>query len=80
MTWLIPLTKNHFATLLSVYAPTLDADENAKDAFHECLNAAICKNPSSDKLMLMDDFSGPVGSNAQLWEGVMGTHGIGKLN
>lgn len=47
-----PPIKNCFATLLSVCAPTLDANEDTKDAFYECLDAAICKMLSLDKLIL----------------------------
>ena len=57
MIWRIPLVKGRFATLISAYAPTLDADENIKDAFYESLDAALSKIPDSDKLVLMGDFN-----------------------
>ena len=80
MTWRIPLVKGRFATLLSVYAPTLDADDNTKDAFYESLDAALSRIPDSDKLVLMGDFNARVGTDATLWRKVIGRHGTGKIN
>lgn len=57
MTWRIPLVKGCFATLISAYAPTLDTDDNIKDAFYESLDATLSKIPASDKLVLMGDFN-----------------------
>ena len=66
MIWRIPLVKGRFATLISAYAPTLDADENIKDAFYESLDAALSKIPDSDKLVLMGDFNARVGTDDRL--------------
>ena len=39
MTWRIPLAKERFATLISAYAPTLDAEHNIKEDFYRALDA-----------------------------------------
>ena len=39
MTWRIPLTKGRFVTLISAYAPTLDADINIKEEFYRALDS-----------------------------------------
>ncbi|XP_077091366.1 uncharacterized protein LOC143742394 [Siphateles boraxobius] len=80
MTWRIPLAKVRYATLLSAYAPTLDAEESIKDVFYESLDAALLKVPHTDKLVLMGDFNARVGSNNMLWSGVIGKHGLGNIN
>lgn len=80
MTWRIPLVKGRFASLISAYAPTLDTDENIKDAFYESLDAALTKIPGSDKLVLMGDFNARVGTDNKLWKQVIGRHGTGKIN
>lgn len=80
MTWRIPLVKGRFATLISAYAPTLDADNNTKDAFYESLDAVLSTIPDSDKLVLMGDFNARVGTDATLWRQVIGSHGTGKIN
>ncbi len=62
MTWRIPLGKGHYATLISAYAPTLDAEEGIKDAFYESLDTVLLKVPHTDKLVLLGDFNARVGT------------------
>ncbi|CAM4548073.1 unnamed protein product [Leuciscus chuanchicus] len=66
ITWRIPLAKERFATLISAYAPTLDAEHNIKEDFCRALDAILQKTPATDRLILMGDF------NAR--------HGVGKMN
>ncbi|KAF0032162.1 hypothetical protein F2P81_014452 [Scophthalmus maximus] len=80
MTWRIPLTNNRHATLISAYAPTLDADPECKEHFYASLHNAINKTPSYDKLILLGDFNARVGSDGVIWKDVLGPHGVGKLN
>lgn len=80
MKWRIPLTKGRHATLISTYAPTLDAEEVTKDHFCESLDQALQRIPPSDKIVLLGDFNARVGSNTQLWRNILGKHGIGKTN
>ena len=80
MTLRIPLAKNRFATLLSVYAPTLPSDTEAKDSFYQSLDEALHRIPKTDKIFLLGDFNARVGQNDRIWKGVLGRHGIGQAN
>ena len=80
ITWRIPLAKSQYATLLSVYAPTLPSEEQAKDAFYNCLHETLQSIPTGDKIILMGDMNARVGSRHHLWEGVLGHHGVGSCN
>lgn len=80
MTWRIPLTKGRFATLISAYAPTLDAEHNIKDDFYRALDSVIQKTQTTDKLILMGDFNARVGTEHLVWSKVIGQHGVGKMN
>ncbi|XP_076031906.1 uncharacterized protein LOC143019809 [Oratosquilla oratoria] len=80
MTWRIPLAKAQYATLLSVYGPTLPSEEHIKDTFYNCLHETLQNIPPRDKILLLGDLNARVGSSHHLWEGVLGQHGIGKCN
>ena len=53
----MPLAKKRFATLISAYAPTLDAEHNVKEDFYRALDAILQKTPATDRLILMGDFT-----------------------
>ncbi len=72
MTWRIPLAKKRFATLISAYAPTLDAEHNIKDDFYRALDAILQKTPATDRLILMGDFNARVGTEHLVWCKVIG--------
>lgn len=80
MTLRIPLAKNRFATLLSVYAPTLPSDTEVKDSFYQSLDEALHRIPKTDKILLLGDFNARVGQSDRIWKGVLGRHGIGQAN
>ncbi|XP_042591969.1 uncharacterized protein LOC109084930 [Cyprinus carpio] len=80
MTWRIPLAKERFATLISAYAPTLDAEYNIKEDFYRVLDAILQKTPATDRIILMGDFNARVGSEHMVWSKVIGQHGVGKMN
>ena len=80
MTLRLPLAHGRHATIISAYAPTLVGDDLDKDAFYEDLNAAICSVSPTDELVLLGDFNARVGTNAEAWPGVLGRHGVGKMN
>nr|XP_027227478.1 uncharacterized protein LOC113819443 [Penaeus vannamei] len=75
MSWRIPLTDSRYATLISAYAPTLDAEEESKDRFYSQLHTLFQSIPHDDKIILLGDFNARVGRNHQLWQGIMGRHG-----
>lgn len=80
MSWRIPLSNSRHATLISVYAPTLDSNEDIKDSFYGHLNEVLRTIPREDKIIILGDFNARVGSNQHLWEGVIGHHGVGSCN
>ena len=76
----LPLSKDNFATIISVYAPTMtDPDEN-KEAFYNQLASVLSDIPHTDKLLLIGDFNARIGRENDKWPFVMGKNGIGKCN
>ena len=80
MTLRIPLTCNRYATLVSAYAPTLTSPEEVKDQFYEELTRTLNSVSRHDKLILLGDFNARIGNNYDVWSGVIGRHGLGKVN
>ena len=67
-------------TMIHVYAPTNDTDEEVKDHFYEKLQAVVEKTPKHDLLVITGDLNAKVGSDAEGYERVMGKHGVGTRN
>ena len=80
MTLRIPLTCSRYATLVSIYAPTLTSPEEVKDQFYDELTRTLNSISRHDKLILLGDFNARVGNNHDVWSGVIGRHGLGKIN
>ena len=80
MTIRIPLPSNSHMTLISTYAPTLDADEDVKNQFYQQLNDTILQVPPRDKLLVLGDFNARVGRDHPLWENIIGKEGVGNCN
>ena len=76
----IPLTRDRYLTLVSVYAPTLTSNDEAKATFYSQLDHTIQAVPACDKLVVLGDFNARVGKDHHLWEGILGHHGIGNSN
>ena len=76
----LTLDNNQYITLFSVYAPTLVSDISVRVKFYSDLKNLVTKVPSDDKIIILGDFNARVGCDADLWEGVLGKHGIGKRN
>jgi hypothetical protein len=76
----LALTGNQHATVISVYAPTMTHADESKCRFYEDLRNTLLSVPRHDKLILMGDFNARVGCDAMPWDGVLGKHGIGKMN
>ena len=76
----LPFQVNEFATVLSVYAPTLQAETGVKKAFYRNLHNLLQQVDSKDKLLILGDFNARVGRVFELWNGVLGRHGIGNCN
>lgn len=73
----IPLVKNHFATLLRAYTPTLPSKREVKISFYQALDEALRWTPQNDKISLLGDFKG---QNSRIWACVIGKHGVGQVN
>ncbi|MEL6806088.1 MAG: endonuclease/exonuclease/phosphatase family protein, partial [Bacteroidota bacterium] len=73
-------TKKGTATLVSVYAHTLYADDDVKDAFYERLNLIVGNLPKHDQLVILGDFNARVGADHDSWAPCLGHFGFGKMN
>ena len=80
MTLRIPLAAKRYATVVSAYAPTLPSAENIKDEFYDLLDRTLRSIPQADKIILLGDFNARVGTNYNVWGGVIGKHGVGSSN
>ena len=76
----IPLSKTRYLTVISAYALTLTSPDEAKEQFYEHLDQVIRSTPQSDKLVVLGDFNARVVKEHSSWEGVLGRHGVGKVN
>ena len=76
----IMMSKDNFATIISVYAPTMTNRDENKEAFYNQLTSALSGIPRIDKLLLIGDFNARKGKENYIWPLVMGKHGIGKCN
>ena len=76
----LTLERNISATLVSCYAPTMACSEQEKDDFYNQLRNVISNVQHKDKLIPMGDFNLRIGTDQQSWEGVLGYHGVGKMN
>ena len=80
MTMRLPLSKDNFATIISVYAPTMTNPDENKEAFYNQLASVLSDIPRTDKLLLIGDFNVRIGRDNDKWPLVMGKYGIGKCN
>ena len=53
----LSLAHNRFASVISVYAPTMDHDEESIQVFYNVLINVISHIPSADKIFLLGDFN-----------------------
>ena len=72
--------KDNFATIISVYAPTMTSPDENKEAFYNQLASVLSGIRSTDKLLLIGDFNARIGRDNDKWPLVMGKHGVGKCN
>ena len=69
-----------YVTVISAYAPTLDSEQEIKDAFYEQLEKTLRHIPKHQRIILLGDFNARVGRQAELWPGTIGKNGIGNVN
>ena len=68
------------AHIIQCYAPTNDADDDAKARFYDSLNHLLGRVGARDLVILMGDFNAKIGGQNEGYEEVMGKHGVGKIN
>lgn len=76
----LKLAGNQFGTVISAYAPTLDADDEAMEGFYTNLEKVFYGVPERDRLILLGDFNARVGRDSSLWNEIIGKEGVGKVN
>ncbi|KAL8623796.1 hypothetical protein ACOMHN_059877 [Nucella lapillus] len=55
------IQENGLATLISIYAPTLQADAGVKEAFHSDLHHLLQEVDPRDKVLILGDVNASVG-------------------
>ncbi|XP_056022145.1 uncharacterized protein LOC130055022 [Ostrea edulis] len=63
-------------TLIQVYAPTNDAEEESKDNFYEQLQGVIDNTPRHDIIMITGDINAKVGNKQEGEDGIVGEYGL----
>lgn len=76
----LPLLGNQFMTIISVYAPTFQADPITKEQFYRELKSLHLKVDKADKLLIMGDVNARVGRDHIAWPGVLDHHRVGNCN
>ena len=66
----LPLQDNQFVTIISVYAPTLQADLNSKETFYRELRSLLLTIDSAEKVLVMGDFrwAGTLMYGQEFWD------------
>ncbi|CAG9767825.1 unnamed protein product [Ceutorhynchus assimilis] len=80
MTLKYQLQDQSFVHIFSVYAPTLNSEQQTKETFYEQLEHVLRHIPKSHRIILLGDLNARVGKNFNIWPNVIGTHGIGNIN
>lgn len=76
----IRVLKEHYATILSIYKPTMTHTDEVKEAFYEDLDRVIRETSWKDKLFILGDFNVWIGCDSNVGINVIDKHGIGKAN
>nr|VZH91163.1 unnamed protein product [Spirometra erinaceieuropaei] len=76
----LPLWGGKFATIISVYAPTMTNPDAVRDKLYEDLHVLLATVPKADKLVVLGDFNARVGTDHSAWRGVLGPHGLRGSN
>ena len=55
-------------TIIQVYAPTNDAEDESKEEFYEQLQREVKATPRYDVLIVMGDLNAKIGQDNERWE------------
>ena len=80
MTLRLSLAKDCYVFFVSVYSPTIDLSDDVKDRFYDTLYSALRNTSLIGKIILLGDFNVRFGRNHDIWQGVIGHHGVGNVN
>ena len=61
------LSKDNFATIMSVYAPTTTNPDENKEAFYNPLASVLSGIPRTDKLLLIGYLNARIGMDNDKW-------------
>ena len=67
-------------SIIQVYAPTNEANDEDKDNFYEQLQTVVDSVHKHDILLVMGDFKAKVGEHNEGYENIIGSHGVGEIN
>ena len=67
-------------TIVHIYAPTEDADEQTKNEFYRRLQEVLDNRKAHDMLIVTGDMNAKVGDDNKGYERIMGKHGLGIRN
>ena len=67
-------------TMVHIYAPTEDADEQVKNEFYTRLQDILDKRNTHDMLIITGDMNAKVGADNRDYERLMGKHSLGRRN
>lgn len=74
------MSNNFYATLISVYSPTLQEIIVDKDKFHSDLRSLLRDARAEDKVIILVDFNAKVGQDFAAWKQVHEIQGVGNCN
>ena len=80
ITMRLPLSKDNFTTMISVYASTMTNPAENKESFYNQLASVLSGTPRTDKLLLIGYFNARIGRDSDKWPLVMAKYEIGKCN
>ena len=80
MTMRIPPTKDRNVTIVSAYASTMANPEENKETFYSQLKGTPRNIPSTDKLLLIEDFNARIRRENDKWPSALGKYRIWKCN
>ncbi|XP_062602942.1 craniofacial development protein 2-like [Saccostrea cucullata] len=73
-------TKPIKTSIIQVYSPTNEAEDETKQDFYEALQAELEKITKHDLTIIMGDFNAKIGQDNTGYERVMGKYGCGTMN